>query len=400
MTKRSITVSLLVLLIFLAGGGFLLFKKNIGTVHIPNKVSSGDGIPSLSGFTLPAGFALTVFAENVPGARVIEIDPQGRLLVSETSEGKIVALSDTDNDHMADEEKVLISGLQRPHGMAMKCEENGDCFLYVAESDVLSRFLYNADTLSLGTKEKLMAIGSSLTDRHFTRSLLFLPSPEEDTLLISVGSSCDACNEKDADQGSVLSYNIKTGTKEVYALGLRNATFMAIHPVDGNVFATEMGRDGLGDEIPPDEINIIHKGKNYGWPYCYGKNIRDTKFSVDKRLRCTEGVGDTPSFIDIPAHSAPLGLAFIPEEGWPEDYWYDLLVAYHGSWNRSSPTGYKIVRLKLNAQGEYLGTEDFITGWLTDKEEKTGRPVDIKVFSGGVAYITDDSTGVVYRLSR
>ena len=109
---------------------------------------------------------------------------------------------------------------------------------------------------------------------------------------------------------------------------------------------------------------------------------------------------ETPSFIDLQAHSAPLGLAFIPEEGWDEEYWYNLLVAYHGSWNRTVPTGYKIVRIKMNAKGEYLGTEDFITGWLTKNGEKIGRPVDIKVFSGGVAYISDDDAGMIYRLSR
>lgn len=109
---------------------------------------------------------------------------------------------------------------------------------------------------------------------------------------------------------------------------------------------------------------------------------------------------ETPSFIDLQAHSAPLGLAFIPEEGWPEEYWYNLLVAYHGSWNRSIPTGYKIVRLKMNANGGYQGTEDFITGFLTPDGKKLGRPVDLKVLSGGVAYISDDSSGVIYRLSR
>ena len=109
---------------------------------------------------------------------------------------------------------------------------------------------------------------------------------------------------------------------------------------------------------------------------------------------------ETPSFVDLQAHSAPLGLSFVPEEGWPPEYWYNLLVAYHGSWNRSVPTGYKIARIKLDAKGKYLGTEDFITGWLTRDNNKIGRPVDIKIFSGGTAFITDDLLGVVYKLSR
>jgi glucose/arabinose dehydrogenase len=267
--------------------------------------------------------------------------------------------------------------------------------------DKLVRYPYDAETGTLGEEEKLIDIASSPTDRHFTRSLLFLPSPNEDTLLVSVGSSCDVCHEQDTEHASILSYNVKTGKKEQYAKGLRNATFISLNPVNGQVFATEMGRDALGDEIPPDEINIIKKGGNYGWPACFGKNIHDDKFDKNTYIRnpCQEPF-ETESFADIPAHSAPLGLAFIPEEGWPEEYWYDLLVAYHGSWNRTEPTGYKIVRMKFDAKGNYSGTEDFITGWLTAQGEKIGRPADIKVFSGGTAYITDDASGVIYKLTR
>jgi glucose/arabinose dehydrogenase len=300
--------------------------------------------------------------------------------------------------------------------MAMRCDDAAGatgCFLYVAESDELSRFPYDAQMLTLGNKQKLMPISSGITDRHFTRSLLFLPPPNQDTLLISVGSSCDVCNEKNPDYASILSYNIKTGEKAVYAKGLRNATFMTLNPVDNKVYATEMGRDNLGDNIPPDEINIIEKDKNYGWPNCYGKNIHDTVFDKNTYIRnpCMEPF-ETPSFIDLQAHSAPLGLAFIPARSsrsnsekssdskiWPEKYQNNLLVAYHGSWNRSVPTGYKIALIKINAKGEYLEAEDFISGWLTKAGTKTGRPVDIKILPSGVAYISDDSAGIIYRLT-
>jgi len=176
---------------------------------------------------------------------------------------------------------------------------------------------------------------------------------------------------------------------------------MARSYVDGKIWATEMGRDGLGDNTPPDEINIIEKGKNYGWPICYGKNIHDTNFDKKTYIRnpCMVPL-ETPSYVDLQAHSAPLGLDFVPEEGWPESYWYNMLVAYHGSWNRSIPTGYKIVRINMDSKGKYLGTEDFITGWLTADGKKLGRPVDIKVSPGGTAYISDDQAGVIYRLYR
>lgn len=390
-------------IVALALFGWYLFERNIGTINVPSTVDVKEGeegsVSSLEGFKVPEGFSLNIFAKDVKGARVIELDPKARIIVSETSEGKIVALSDTDNDNVSDETKVIASGLKKPHGMAFKCEDTDKCFLYVAESDALYRYLYDADTPSLSKKEKLIDIDSSISDRHYTRSLLFLPSPDEDTLLISVGSSCDVCNEEDEDHASIISYNIKTGKKESYAEGLRNATFLTLNPVSGKVFAAEMGRDNLGDNLPPDEINIIEKGKNYGWPLCYGKNIQDTKFD-SKQYFVNPCANMAPSFVDLQAHSAPLGLSFIPEEGWPEEYWYNLLVSYHGSWNRSEPTGYKIARIKMNSKGEYLGMEDFITGWLTKEGEKTGRPVDIKVLSGGVAYISDDSSGVIYRLHR
>lgn len=408
MTKFFYTVLGVVVVVVL--GAWYLFETKIGTINVPEEVETTEtGTPSLAGFTVPEGFKLNIFSTGITGARVMEMDPKGRLLVSQTSEGKIVALSDTKDDGVneANEQKVIATGLKKPHGMAFYCNPVAnppDCDLYVAEADALSKYKYNAEEASLGTKEKLMDIDYGITDRHFTRSLVFLPSPNGNILLVSVGSSCDVCEEGEKDNAKILSYNIDTKKTEVYAKGLRNATFMTLDPIYGKVFASEMGRDGLGDDIPPDEINIIEKGKNYGWPICYGKNIHDTDFDKKTYVRnpCMEPY-ETPSFVDLQAHSAPLGLAFIPEEGWPEEYWYNLLVAYHGSWNRTVPTGYKIVRVKMDSKGKYLGTEDFITGWLVageEDEKKLGRPADIKVFSGGVMYITDDNKGLVYRLAR
>jgi len=233
---------------------------------------------------------------------------------------------------------------------------------------------------------------------HFSRTIMFMPYPDESKMLVSVGSSCNVCNESDERRAKILEYDFATGKLEEFARGLRNSVFMAIHPVSGDIWATEMGRDNLGDDIPPDEINIIKKGANYGWPICYGKNIHDNAFDKNVYIRnpCMESF-ETPSFIDLQAHSAPLGLAFFPEEGWPEEYWFNLLVAYHGSWNRTVPTGYKVVRARLDSKGEYLGTEDFITGWFSNGKVY-GRPVDILIQPGGTIYISDDKSGVIYRV--
>ena len=180
-----------------------------------------------------------------------------------------------------------------------------------------------------------------------------------------------------------------------YARGLRNTVFFTWDE-KGRMWGTDMGRDYLGDDLPPDEINILSEDKNYGWPICYGKNIHDTNFDKNVYIRapCEEPF-ETPAFIDLPAHSAPLGLAFIPV-GWPREYAGNLLVAYHGSWNRSVPTGYKIARITFDAAGNYIGAEDFMTGWLVEKGV-IGRPVDLLV-NQGVLYISDDRAGVIYKV--
>jgi glucose/arabinose dehydrogenase len=170
---------------------------------------------------------------------------------------------------------------------------------------------------------------------------------------------------------------------------------MALHPLSGHVWATEAGRDGLGDNLPPDEINLILEGSHYGWPYCYGKRIHDEAFDPTGAHR--EFCKDTiPSFIDVPAHSAPLGLAFFPAT-WPKEFRHDLLVAYHGSGKSKLAASYKVVRYRLDAAGNYKDVEDFITGWLTP-EGVLGRPVDILITPEGVIYISDDLAGVVYKV--
>ena len=349
-----------------------------------------EGMP----LSLPLGFSISIFAKGFENPRVMAYDPVGNILLSNSSQGKVLALPDGNGDGVADEIVTVAEGLNGPHGLAVRCTKK--CELYIAETDKVAVYDYDVDKLKATNKRKLLDLPSG--GGHTTRTLLFMPAPNDNKLLISVGSSCNVCNEEDSRRASVLVLNVESGEHKVFAKGLRNSVFMAIHPVSGEIWGTEMGRDLLGDDIPPDEINILKEGGNYGWPICYGKNIHDTDFDKNTYVRnpCMESF-ETPSFIDIPAHSAPLGLAFIPEEGWPQEYWHNLLVAYHGSWNRSVPTGYKIVRYKLDAEGKGTKQENFISGWFTD-EGAWGRPVDILVQPGGLVYISDDKAGVIYRV--
>jgi glucose/arabinose dehydrogenase len=339
---------------------------------------------------LPPGFAISIVARNLGGPRALALDPGGNLLVSLTRQGKVVALPDKDGDGVADRVVTVLKGLKNPHGLAFG---GGDPpRLYVAETRQVTAYNYNETSLKADKKRRIINLPPG--GRHFTRTLLFLPPPHQHRLLISVGSWCDVCVEKDWRRAKILVADADGAHLEIFASGLRNSVFMAVHPITGHVWATEMGRDYLGDNLPPDEINLIIEGGNYGWPYCYGKRVHDDRF--DPAGAGKEFCKDTiPSYLDIPAHSAPLGLAFFPRE-WPKEFRYHLLVAYHGSWNRTRPTGYKVVRFKLDREGNYLGQEDFITGWLTPTGAR-GRPVDILIRPDGVIFISDDHAGVIYR---
>jgi glucose/arabinose dehydrogenase len=344
---------------------------------------------------LEEGFSLSIFAQGLRGPRVMVLDPGEALLVSEPSSGKVVALPDRDRDGRADRVVTVVDGLDRPHGMAFRCSP--DCRLYIAEEGQVNEYSYDLKTMRATKQKKIADLPEG--GGHSTRTLLFLPRPDDDKLLISVGSSCNVCNEDDWRRAKVLVVSAGGGDLSTFASGLRNSVFMTIHQETKEVWATEMGRDLLGDDLPPDEINIIARNRNYGWPFCYGKNVHDDKFDPAGKQPCKEPE-TYPSHIDIPAHSAPLGLSFFPAEGWPEGFRNSLLVAYHGSWNRSVPTGYKIVRYTLDASGNVLRVDDFVTGWLTKDGTSLGRPSDIMVRPGGTILVSDDKAGVIYRIVR
>jgi glucose/arabinose dehydrogenase len=362
---------------------------------------------------LPDGFRISVFAKDLVKPRVMIFDPSGVMLVSVPAEGKVVALPDKNTDGISDNTLNVLSGLNKPHGLAFRkfqrCtlgipEECADFYeLYVAETNMLSVYEYDPNRMMASNKRELITLPTDGYNQHHSRTILFnKENPNE--LLISVGSSCNICNEKDERRAKILVVDVVNNSTEYaeYARGLRNAVFMTHHPKTQDLWATEMGRDLLGDDIPPDEINVIERGANYGWPICYGNNVLDTDFHKDDHVHirpdCSEPF-EMPSTIDLQAHSAPLGLAFVPDDGyWPKELENDLLVAYHGSWNRTVPTGYKLVRHKFDKGGNYLGVEDFITGWLKSDETSLGRPVDI-LFEQNSMFISDDKAGVIYRVT-
>lgn len=337
-------------------------------------------------FHLPEGFSMGVLADNLEGPRTVVKMPDGTLLVAESRGGKIVEIN-------ADGKvNTLIEGLDYPHGLAVNCQAS--CAIYVAEIKELKQYsLVREPTPALKLEKKLVDLPAA--GLHVTRSLLMMPDQKH--LLIAIGSTCNVCVEENTQHGSVQILDLQTLEIKPFATGLRNSVFMTAD-AKGEIWATEMGRDFLGDDLPPDEINILKQDGVYGWPNCYGQNVHDDDFDKNIYIRnpCMEPL-ESPAKIDIPAHSAPLGLSFIPGEGWPKEYAGDLLVAYHGSWNRSVATGYKIVRYNFE-DGKLLGTEDFLTGFL---EEITlyGRPADVLALPNGVILVSDDRAGRIYKIN-
>jgi glucose/arabinose dehydrogenase len=341
---------------------------------------------------LTVGFSIGLFATGLTSPRVIVVDDLGTALVSDMGAGKVLALPDADHNGQADRSVVLAEGLIRPHGLALRCAAR--CELYLAESNRLSVWQYDPAALALTGRRDLLELPDD--GNHFTKSLLFLPPPHDNELLLAMGSTCNVCDEEDPRRATISRVSLDQPGLAPYATGLRNAVFLTSHPETQEVWVTEMGRDRLGDDLPPDEINVLKEGADYGWPECYGNQVRDQSFSAAGPDPCATS---EPSFIDLQAHSAPLGLAFIPlDSPWPAEYRGDLLVALHGSWNRTVPTGYAIWRIDFDAAGEILGQEALISGWLTPDERSLGRPVGLAFDQAGGLLITDDKAGVVYRV--
>ncbi|MCF7812485.1 PQQ-dependent sugar dehydrogenase [Candidatus Gracilibacteria bacterium] len=339
--------------------------------------------------SVPEGMKLDIWADNLDGVRDIEgPDGLGNYWVSRTDQGVITLI--TTNDHGGVENiDDIFRGLKNPHGLLI--DPYNPTVLYFTEEEALKRVqLYTEDT-----PEVLAEFPEG--DRHFTRTLHWGP---DDKIYISIGSSCDTCIEENDLYATVYRMNPDGSEFELFAEGLRNAVFFATEPIFGDIWVTEMGRDYLGDTLPPDEINILQQDAHYGWPYCYGDQIFDTEFASEHDKEASFCEETKAPVFNLPAHVAPLGLTFIPEEGWPAEYRLDLLVALHGSWNRSNKVGYKVARISLNDQARPEGEmQDFLSGWLTEEGNVLGRPVDLLAQPGGILYITDDDRGVIYRLT-
>ncbi|MEK7386244.1 MAG: PQQ-dependent sugar dehydrogenase, partial [candidate division NC10 bacterium] len=330
-------------------------------------IASGASFAEEPRIALPPDFRITEFASGFGYPRFMTLDPAGTLLVSTPRQGRVVALPDRDGDGRADTVVTVADGLDLPHGLAFK-----DGQLWVAETGRVRRFRYDPATLK--ASDPVVVVPSLPPGgNHWTRTIAFGP---DGRLYVSVGSSCNICREADPRRAAITRYNADGSGAEIVATGVRNAVGLAFRPGTGELWATVNERDWRGDDLPPDYITEIKDGGFYGWPECFaagGKIIPDPDFrSTGERCRRM-----TLPTIEIQAHSAPLGLAFYTGQRFPPEYRGSLFVAYQGSWNRSVPTGYKVVRVPFR-DGRPGAVEDFATGWLQGGAV-LGRPVGLQV---------------------
>jgi glucose/arabinose dehydrogenase len=328
---------------------------------------------------LPQGFRAQVFAAGLAGPRLMAFDEQGVLHVTLSRAGVVAALPDQDRDGVADRVVTVRSGLDRPHGLAFR-----DGWLYVAETGRVVRLRGEQGGLERPTQETVVA-DLPAGGGHYTRTLGFGP---DGGLYVSVGSSCNVCQEADARRAAILRFEPDGTGGRIYARGLRNAVGFTWQPGTGALFATNNGRDLLGDDLPPETLNVVHDGDDFGWPRCHAGRLIDLDFGGPGAC---DGVAGPRA--EMQAHAAPLGLAFYPDAS-------SVLVALHGSWNRSAPVPPHLVHVMLEPDGGAT-VEPFATGWQLGSGEgsRWGRTVDVAVGPNGNLYVSDDSAGAIYRLT-
>jgi glucose/arabinose dehydrogenase len=315
---------------------------------------------------------------------MMTLGPDDQVYVAERGAGRVLRLPDRDGDGVADEVEVAADGLTAPSSI----DFFRDGSMYVGET---TRILRLSDQDGDGFFEERGIIIDGLPGGgHSTRTVLFDPNWEY--LYVSIGSSCNVCIEEDARRATIMRYRPDGSDGAVFAEGLRNAVGITFRPGTSQLWATNNGRDWLGDDQPPETIYLVESGDDAGWPHCHSGRIVDPEFGESGAC---EGVEDP--IVEMQAHSAPLGLTFYAGEQFPSDYRGDLFVAFHGSWNRTTPTGYKVVRVPFG--GAQPGpVQDFATGWLRDDGFRWGRPVDVLTGPRGSLLVSDDSDGFIYRV--
>jgi len=335
---------------------------------------------------VPKGFTVSLYADRLPNARSMTLGDNGVVFVGTGKEGKVYAVlpPDAKGDKAI---RLIASGLNMPNGVAYK-----DGALYVAE---ISRILrYDAITTRLDNPPTPVVIFDRFpTDKH--HGWKYLRFGPDNKLYTAVGAPCNICKPNKAIYTSLVRLNPDGSQFELLADGIRNTVGFDWQPETKRLFFSENGRDFLGDDLPPDELNEWSaKGEDFGYPHCHGGNIPDPEFAEGRS--CREFKAPAWKF---KSHVAPLGMRFYTGNQFPAEYKNQLFVAQHGSWNRTIPQGYRVVLVKFNKAGKAVAEQSFISGWLAKNGSVSGRPVDILALPDGSLLVSDDAQGVIYRVS-
>lgn len=362
-----------------------------GNVFEPALVPATDD--RIAQLKVPAGFAIAKFADQLGKPRMLAVGSSGNVYVSDRSVGTVTLLQDTNNDGKVDAKRI-VANIKDVHGLAI----NGTKMYMVAIKE-----LYVADISgdgSLGTPQQLI---NDLPDggQHPNRTIAFGPDGK---LYITVGSTCNACIEPNKESATVLRANPDGTGRTVYAKGLRNTIGFGWHPETKELFGFDHGIDWLGDEDQREELNSIKEGADYGWPHIYA----DGKYNPHPRpegMTYAEYLAKTTLPVLLyQAHAAPLGMIFYAgstgTSNFPAEYKNDAFATMRGSWNRTQPSGYSVVRVHFE-NNKPVRVDDFVTGFLVNNNRaQFGRPVGIATLPDGSLLFTDDNNGVIYRVSR
>jgi glucose/arabinose dehydrogenase len=364
---------------------------------------------------VPPGFKVELLAEGLNGPREMRVAPNGDIFVSETRAGRIRILRAADGDAKLSKNEIYASGLNKPFGIAFFPNGNNPQWVYVANTDSIVRFPYQAGDTKAAGKPEIVVAELPHGSGHSTRNIVF--TGDNKRMLVSVGSASNDAEGMERTTGglqarqpalgaswgtesqraAVLAFNADGTDPHIFASGIRNCVGLAVHPASGDLYCSTNERDGFGDNLVPDYVTRVKEGAFYGWPWFYIGNNEDPHHAGERPD--LKGKITVPDVL-IQAHSASLGLTFYNGSAFPAEYRGDGFAAEHGSWNRSKRTGYKVVRIRLKdgvPTGEY---EDFVTGFVIDDTEVWGRPVGVAVSRDGALLVSEDGNGTIWRITH
>ncbi|MXS84669.1 sorbosone dehydrogenase family protein [Nitrosomonas sp. HPC101] len=360
---------------------FLSFIFSISLCAITSQINAQKLDLTLDKIELPPGFSINVWA-HVPDAHAMTLGDKGTVFVGSKTAGSVYAITENDGERQV---RTIASKLKMPTGVAF---HNGA--LYVSSVNKILRFDSIENTLDHPAPPRIITADYPKETYHGWRYIAFGP---DDWLYISVGSPCNIC-ENNLDRFALISRIKPDGTNyEVFARGVRNTEGFDWHPATKELWFTDISREWMGDNLPPDELNhASKKGMHFGFPYCHGQEVADPKLGA--KHDCNKFI---PPVVELDPHVTPKGMRFYTGSMFPSEYRGNIFIAEHGSRNRSTKTGYRIERIQLEAN-KMMKKEIFAEGWLQDNEA-WGRPVDILITMDGAMLVSDDMAGVIYRIS-